>query len=131
MFLHEELVLTVIKHCRTATPKFRERLGFNSYDVINTKERTVLGGIKDAFEGENMQTQYSFLGYRIDLYFYDCKLAIEVDEFGHSDRNIDDEIKRQKAIEKELGCEFFRINPEEQEINIVKAVNEIHRHIKE
>ena len=28
----------------------------------------------DAFEGENMQTQYSVLGYRIDLYFHDYKL---------------------------------------------------------
>ena len=27
-----------------------------------------------AFEGENMQTQYSVLGYRIDLYSHDYKL---------------------------------------------------------
>ena len=40
----------------------------------------------DAFEGENMQTQYSILGYRIDLYFHDYKLAIEVEETGHKDR---------------------------------------------
>ena len=40
----------------------------------------VLKSIKDAFEGEDMQTQYSVLGYRIDLYFHKHKLAIEVDE---------------------------------------------------
>ena len=34
------------------------------------------------FEGENMQTQYNVLGYRIDLYFHDYKLAIEIDENG-------------------------------------------------
>ena len=55
--------------------------------------------IKHAFEGENMQTQCSVLGYRIDLYFYDYKLAIEVDELGLSDRNVDYEIENQKAIE--------------------------------
>ena len=27
-----------------------------------------------------MQTQYSVLGYKIDLYFYDYKHAIEIDE---------------------------------------------------
>ena len=32
-----------------------------------------------------MQTQYSALGFRIDLYFYDYKLAIEIDKNGHSD----------------------------------------------
>ena len=42
-----------------------------------TKEQSVLKSIMDAFEGENMQTQYSILGYRI-----------EVDEKGHKDRNI-------------------------------------------
>ena len=41
-----------------------------------------------------MQTQYTFLGYRIDLYFHKYKFAIEVDELGHDDRNIDYEIQR-------------------------------------
>ena len=48
----------------------------------------------DAFEGENMQTQYSVLGYKIDLYFNDYKLAIEFDEKSHKNRNIGHEIKR-------------------------------------
>ena len=64
-------------------------------DMINTKEQTVISAIKDAFEGENMQTQYSVLGYRIDIYFHEYKLAIEVDELGHIDRNIDLEIQRE------------------------------------
>ena len=33
------------------------------------------------------------LSYRIDLYFHDYKLAIEIGENGHSDRNIDYKIK--------------------------------------
>ena len=31
-----------------------------------------------------MQTQYSVLVYRIDLYFYDHKLALEIEENGRS-----------------------------------------------
>ena len=80
--------------------------------MMNTKEQTVLESIKDAFEGENMQAQYSILGYRIYLYFHDYRLAIEVDELGYNDRNSDDEVERQKAIEKELDCKFIRINPD-------------------
>ena len=63
-------------------------LGFNSYDVINTKEQIVLRSIKDAFEEEGMQTQYTVIGYRIDLYFHKHKLAIEGDEVGYADRNL-------------------------------------------
>ena len=85
----------------------------------------------DAFEGGNMQTQYTVLGYKIDLYFHDFKLAIDVDEKGHKDRNIDHEIERQKALEKKLSSQFIRINPDEKDFNIFHAKNEIIRHIKE
>ena len=72
----------------------KRKLGFRLYDVINTKEQTVINSIKDAFEGEDMQTQSTVIGYRIDLYFHRYKLAIEVDELGHNDRNINHEIQR-------------------------------------
>ena len=78
-----------------------------------------------------MQPQYSVLGYRIDLYFYDYKLAIEIDENGHSDRNSDCEIKRKRSIEQELGCEFIRVDPDKEEFTILKAINEIFRLIKQ
>ena len=84
--------------CRT-TPahKFMTRLGFKKYDVNLTEEQSVLAKIKSLLEGGNMQTHYSVLGYRIDLHFHDYKLAIEIDENGHSNKNINYEIKRQKA----------------------------------
>ena len=73
--------------CRkTSAHKFGTRLGLNQYDVILTKEQSMLTKITSSFEGENIQSVSS---YRIDLYFHDYKLAIEIDENGHSDRNID------------------------------------------
>ena len=77
-----------------------------------------------------MQTQCSFLGYRIDLYFHKHKIAIEVDELGCADRNLNNEIERQKVLEKELDCLFIRINPDEENFNIFKEMNKIHKHIK-
>ena len=76
-----------------------------------------------------MQTQYSVLGYRIDLYFHKYKLAIEVDELGHNDRNIDYEIQRQSAIEKELGCVFIGTNPDAEDFDINRLKNQIYKHI--
>ena len=90
MYTHKGVTIPVIMHCRTPEScKFKENLGFKLHDVINCKEKTVLASIKDAFEGEDMQTQYTAIGYKIDLYFHQYKLAIEVDELGHNDRNID------------------------------------------
>ena len=77
-----------------------------------------------------MQTQYSVLGYRTDLYFHKHKLAIEVDDLWYADKNLSKEIERQKALEKQLDCVFIRVNPDERNFNIFKEINKIHRHIK-
>ena len=103
-FLRSDLALKVIMDCRTdESCNLKRNLGFRLHDVINTKEQTVLKSIKDAFEGEDMQTQYSVLGYRIDLYFHKHKLAIEVDELGHADRNLSNDTERQVTLKKNLA----------------------------
>ena len=38
--------------------------------------------------------------------------------------------KYKKQQKKELGCVFIRINPDQQNFNVFKAINEIDRHIK-
>ena len=131
MYAHEGVIIPVIMHCRTPEScKFKRNLGFKLHDVINFKDKTVLESIKDALEGENIQTQCTAIGYRIDLYFHEYKLAIEIDELGHNHRNIDYEIQRQRAIDKELGCVFIRINSDAENVKNFKEINKIHRHIK-
>ena len=113
-FTHVDLAFKIIKNCKTDESwAFKKKLGFTLHDVVNTKEQSVISAIKDASEEDDTQTQYSILGYTIDLFFHKYKLAIEVDELGHADRNIN-EIKRQRALEKELNCVFIRINPDER-----------------
>ena len=62
--------------------------------------------------------------------FINTNLAIEVDEIGHADRNLSNEIERQKALEKELDRVSIRINPDQENFKIFKETNKIHRHIK-
>ena len=133
MYAHECIIILVIIHCRVSTPKSiesRSKLQFNQYDIKLTEEQSVLKSIMDAFEGENIQIQDNVLGYRIHLYFHDYKLAIEVDKKGHKDRKFDHEIHRQKSLEKKLDCRFIRIDPNKKDLNISKAIKEIHRHIR-
>ena len=97
IFIDEKLAIKVIMDCRT-------RLGFKWYNVVLIKEQSVLTEIMSLFEGENNRVQCNVLSYRIDIYFHDYKLAIDKDENEHSNKNIDDKIKRQKAIKQEIGC---------------------------
>ena len=78
---------------------------------------------------DTLQGEYSVLSYRVDIYFHEYKLAIEVDEFEHDDRNSNYEKQRQKAIGKELGCKRIRINPDEENHNERKTINKIFRHL--
>ena len=51
-----------------------------------------------------------YILFRIDVYINEFVLAVESDEKGHTDRDLIFEEKRQKALEKKLGCKFIRIN---------------------
>ena len=47
--------------------------------------------------------------FRIDVYFTEYLLAIEIDEKGHTDRDLIFEEKRQKALEKNLVVNFLQL----------------------
>ena len=81
-----------------------------------TQKQSILSKIVTLFATEEIFLQHNILGYRIDAYYSKYKLAIEVDQQGHKDINVDYEIQRQKTLEKELGCEFIRINPIKKEL---------------
>ena len=65
-----------------------------------------------------------------DLYLHDYKLTVQIHEIGHGIRNIDCKTKRQKAIEKELGCKFIRIDLDNEDFDIFRGINKIFRRIK-
>ena len=49
-----------------------------------------------------------YILFRIDIYFTKYFLAVEIGEKGHTDRGLEFEQKRQKALEKKLNCTFIR-----------------------
>ena len=55
---------------------------------------------------------------------------MEIDGKDYQDRDISREIERKKALQKELGCKFIRINPDKENFNIFKAQNEIFSTLK-
>ena len=62
---------------------------------------------------EKIQTDKNgseYILFRIDIYFTEYFLAIEIDEKCHADRDLIFGEKRQKALEKKLNCKFIKIN---------------------
>ena len=61
----------------------------------------------------------------IDYYFPKYKVAVEIDELGHKDRDQTKENKRQKDLEQYLDCKFIRINPNEKDFSAYDGIGKI------
>ena len=84
-----------------------------------------------AIEGKIMHTQHCVQNKRLDLYFSEQKLGIEIDEYDHEGRNSEYEQSRQLMIEEKLGCVFIRTNPDAPDFDIYRLINQVHLHIKQ
>ena len=106
---------------------FLKNIGFKEDIVYLNNEDSIEEIIKTTGSGENISLQHSVLSYEIDIYFLGHELAIEIDELGHKDRDINKEI----AIQQEYsGCQFIRINPAKNFFNIFVEISKIFNHIK-
>ena len=72
---------------------------------------------------------WEYILFRIDVYFTEYFLAVEIDEKGHTDRDLTFEEKRQKALEKKLNCEFIRINTSRENYDAIYGASKIHTFI--
>ena len=69
--------------------------------------------------------------YKIDAWFPEYKLAIEIDESGRSDRNDDKEKSIENSIKQKLQGEFIRINPDKEDYDVLIEIGKIYSHILE
>ena len=97
---------------------FRIKLEFKPLDLIMTKEESILLKIMKVFAKEEIKLQHSVLNYYIDLYFPEHRLAVEIDEKGHLDRNKNKEKERENNIKEAIGREFVRINPDREKFDV-------------
>ena len=114
---------------KNKTQDFRTLLGSKDHDIFKSKESSIIDKIQTVFSVEKLLLQQSVFTYRIDVYFLEHMLAVEIDEAGHQNRDINYEIQRQKAIEEELGCKFIRINPDKEDFDIFIEIGRIQNHI--
>lgn len=106
--------------------EFLKEIGIEQESVIVSKETETIAIIIEALKNiVDCKTQHYIDGYKIDLYIPSFKLAIECDEYNHSDRDQEYEAKREKYIKNKLNCKFIRYNPDEPNFNIGTVINQI------
>ena len=76
-----------------------------------------------------MQAKYNVLNYRTYI-FININRQYKLMKNGHSERNNDYEIKKQKAIAKELGYEFSRIDPDKENFDIFRGIDTLNNRLK-
>ena len=98
-FITNDIVSTIIKNCKTTTEvEFRTKLGFNQQDLVMNKEQSLLIKIAKVFPKEEKLPPYHVLGSKLICIFLSIKLAIEIDEEGHNDRNEGEDKKGKKIL---------------------------------
>ena len=63
------------------------------------------------------------------MYFSESKFVVEIDEKRHTDRNQNEENKRQIKIQEHLNCKFHRINPDVEGFDIFLEISKIQTYI--
>ena len=73
------------------------------------------------------ELQKAVNNFRIDLYLPDQRLAIEIDEFNHKDRDDHYEKERERIIIECLNCCFIRIDPDNKDFKLSTCLGQITR----
>ena len=130
VFVRNDLVERKIKSCRKSSKEFSEfkkKLGLDP-GIVTWDEQDIISTLQTAFEGEIIHTQYCIKNKRLDAYLSKYKFGIEVDEYNHEGRNFEYKQSRQFMTEI-LGITIVRTNPDDENFNMNKLINQIYTHI--
>ena len=128
---HDGLQQLIIKSQLPNAIDIAKELGIDVHKKFLRKEIEIIGFVQEFLTGLGIPFcfQHSINQYKIDLYLPNHKLAIEIDENGHSERNQIYEQKRQQDITNLLDCKFLRVNPDDVNFKISLFLADIVKHI--
>ena len=120
---------------KTVATVIAKRMGMDVYQKITRIETDITHELDMYCENVGIEGKPQYtpknVEYRLDYYLPEYKLAIEIDEKGHKDRNPIHEKTREKILKKVLGCQFIRCNPDDPEFSIGKLFGQIGKHISD
>ncbi|AQN67863.1 BRO-N domain containing protein [Saudi moumouvirus] len=138
MFINnDDLAQLLLKADKAASLKLASDLGIKVHQKFTRKEINIVKELDIFCNMSRIKSKHQFVikcdknKYIVDYYLPEYKIAIEIDEFDHKDRNPGYEKKRQTAITKKLGCKFVRCNPDDKNFNITSLIGTINKHVIE
>ena len=72
-----------------------------------------------------------YIAFRVDVYFSEDNVSVELDEKGHTDKDSIFEKKRQEALEKNIDCKFITTNPNKEDYDVFYEIGRMQRFISE
>ena len=121
----------VVKSQLPTASDIATQLGISVETRYVRKETEIVGFVQDVLT--QMMVPFEFQktvnNFRIDLYLPDQKLAIEIDEHNHADRDPSYEKEREMYIKAQLGCKFVRINPDSEGFKLSTCIGRIMKEI--
>jgi len=109
--------------------KIMEDLGLDIAVKIQSHEANILENIIDFLSDQEIkyELQYPLGSYRLDMYIPVYKVVIEVDEIGHSDRDLTYEKERENYIKSNLTRKILRINPNDVHFRIAREISKLNK----
>lgn len=114
----------LIKSRKPASIPLAEKFNIDLLTKIQCKEAEVLNYVIQLCKIKNIvyDLQFSCGDYSIDMYIHKYKLAIEIDENNHTDRDSEYEKNREEFIKNSLNCKFLRFNPDGKDCYISQLI---------
>ena len=98
-FIIEKLTRDIIKSCKLPKAiELREEIGYNHNDVIVSEKTSIAEKILKLFPKENIVLNKKFNNTKLDIWFKDNIIIIEVDEGNHENQDSDDEKEREDTF---------------------------------
>ncbi|AYV75623.1 MAG: hypothetical protein Terrestrivirus2_131 [Terrestrivirus sp.] len=132
IFIDKEGLITLLLETKlTNVDTIAKQFGIETLYRYKRKEIEIIDELCIFFNeiGCRHEIQYVVDNYKIDLYILAYKLAIEIDEYNHNDRNKNDEQIRENYLRNKLECEFIRVNPHDKNFSIPFLISLIHKHM--
>ena len=121
MYINESGVRRMVLKCqKPQASQLAKQLGIKEETRYLRKEIEIVGFIEEVLTQSLIPFEFQkrVANFRIDLYLPNQKLAIEIDENNHADRDAHYEETREQRIKQELGCKFLRINPDAKDFKM-------------
>lgn len=81
-----------------------------------------------SIEAEIMENQFLVFPNKIGSSFDDWQLTIKCNQKVHKSCLMGYEVRRQRLVEKELGCDFIRFDPENLDFDMFRGIDKFHSH---